>query len=76
MYAFYLNETFSSDQLCTVPVVNMRRADLNTHAELKWLISSCQIEETALIFIDEVCGNYISNAKLLYDFHDFAFLIV
>ncbi|OWM72786.1 hypothetical protein CDL15_Pgr024838 [Punica granatum] len=58
MYAFYLYETFSSDQLCTVPVINMRRADLSTHAELKWLLSSCQVQETSLIFIDEIDLSY------------------
>lgn len=63
MYAFCLNEMFSSDRLCTVPVVNLRRADLNTQAELKWLISSCQVDETALIFLDEVCGVILLTRK-------------
>ncbi|KAJ4830283.1 hypothetical protein Tsubulata_003615, partial [Turnera subulata] len=52
MYAFYLNiEKLASDQLCTVPVINMKRAELSSRAELKWLLDSCQIEESSLIFI-------------------------
>lgn len=58
MYAFYLNETFSSNQMCTVPIINMSRADLNSHAELKWILSSCQIDESSLVFIDEVGHNH------------------
>lgn len=54
MYAFYLNETLESDQLCTVPVINMKREDLSSHAEMKWLLDSCQIDESSLIFVDEV----------------------
>ncbi|XP_043808086.1 uncharacterized protein LOC110603340 isoform X3 [Manihot esculenta] len=53
MYAFYLNETLESDQLCTVPVINMKREDLSSHAEMKWLLDSCQIDELSLIFVDE-----------------------
>ncbi|XP_065847833.1 uncharacterized protein [Euphorbia lathyris] len=54
MYAFYLNETLESDQLCTVPVISMKRVDLGNHAELKWLLDSCQIDESSLIFVDEI----------------------
>ncbi|GFZ14463.1 hypothetical protein Acr_24g0006530 [Actinidia rufa] len=53
MYAFYLNETLRSNELCTVPVINMKRADLNSHAELKWLLDSCHIDQSSLIFVDE-----------------------
>lgn len=56
MYAFYLNETQKTDQFCTVPVINMKRADLNAHAELQWLLDSCQIDQSSLIFVDEVCS--------------------
>ncbi|XP_022721259.1 exopolyphosphatase PRUNE1-like isoform X2 [Durio zibethinus] len=53
MYAFYLNEMLESHELCTVPVINMKRTELNSHAELKWLLDSCQIDQSFLIFIDE-----------------------
>ncbi|XP_020536053.1 exopolyphosphatase PRUNE1 isoform X1 [Jatropha curcas] len=58
MYAFYLNETLESDQLCTVPVINMKRADFSSHAELTWLLDSCQIDESSIIFIDEIDLSY------------------
>ncbi|GMY38220.1 exopolyphosphatase PRUNE1-like [Fagus crenata] len=58
MYAFYLNETSKSNQLCTVPVINMKRADLSSHAEIKWLIESCQIDQSSLIFVDEIDLSY------------------
>ncbi|KAJ7942651.1 Protein prune like [Quillaja saponaria] len=54
MYAFYLNETQKTDQFCTVPIINMKRADLNSHAELKWLLDSCHIDQSSLIFVDEI----------------------
>ncbi|KAL4335450.1 hypothetical protein GQ457_07G033210 [Hibiscus cannabinus] len=54
MYAYYLNETLGNDQFCTVPVINTKRAELNSHAELKWLLDSCEIDRSSLIFIDEV----------------------
>ncbi|KAK3016005.1 hypothetical protein RJ639_007034 [Escallonia herrerae] len=57
-YAFYLNETLKNDQFCTVPVVNMKRADLNSHSELKWLLESCNIDQASLIFFDEIDLSY------------------
>lgn len=54
MYAFFLSETRKNSQSCTVPVISMKRADLSTHAELKWLVKSCGMDESNLIFIDEV----------------------
>ncbi|KAK2995281.1 hypothetical protein RJ640_029612, partial [Escallonia rubra] len=57
-YAFYLNETLKNDQFCTVPVVNMKRADLNSHSELKWLLDSCNIDQACLIFFDEIDLSY------------------
>ncbi|KAK8641655.1 hypothetical protein V6N13_011039 [Hibiscus sabdariffa] len=54
MYAYYLNETLGNDQFCTVPVINTKRAELNSHAELKWLLDSCEIDRSSLIFIDEI----------------------
>ncbi|KAG7026383.1 Exopolyphosphatase PRUNE1 [Cucurbita argyrosperma subsp. argyrosperma] len=57
-YAFYLNETHKYDEYCTVPVINMKRADLNSHPELKWLLGSCQINTLSLIFIDEIDLSY------------------
>lgn len=61
MYAFYLNETLRSDQFCTVPIINIKRANLGSHAELKWLLDSCQIDQSSLIFADEVCFYVISS---------------
>ncbi|XP_056166136.1 uncharacterized protein LOC115681133 isoform X2 [Syzygium oleosum] len=58
MYAFYLNETLGDDQICTVPVINMRRADFGSHVDLKWLLNSCQIDEASLVFIDEIDLSY------------------
>lgn len=58
MYAFYLNETCKSNQLCTVPVINMKRAELPSHAEIRWLIESCQIDQSSLIFVDEIDLSY------------------
>ncbi|KAL5577894.1 hypothetical protein UlMin_019593 [Ulmus minor] len=58
MYAFYLSETRNMDQFCTVPIINMKRADLSSHAELKWLLDSCQIDQESLIFIDEIDLSY------------------
>lgn len=68
MYAFYLNETLNANQFCTVPVINMKRADLNSHAELKWLFDSCQIDQSSLFFIDEIDLSYFDlfgNLKLV-----------
>lgn len=62
MYAFYLNETFNDDQLCTVPVINMKRSDAHSNVELGWLLDSCFVDQSSLIFIDEVCS--ILYAKL------------
>ncbi|XP_040363007.1 exopolyphosphatase PRUNE1 isoform X2 [Rosa chinensis] len=53
MYAFYVNETHKSDHLCTVPVINMKRSDISSQSELKWLLASCQIDHMSLIFVDE-----------------------
>ncbi|XP_021596731.1 uncharacterized protein LOC110603340 isoform X4 [Manihot esculenta] len=64
MYAFYLNETLESDQLCTVPVINMKREDLSSHAEMKWLLDSCQIDELSLIFVDELAGILLDTGNL------------
>ncbi|XP_050109019.1 uncharacterized protein LOC126587950 isoform X2 [Malus sylvestris] len=57
-YAFYLNETQKSDQFCTVPVINMKRSAINSKAELKWLLDSCQIDQSSLIFVDEIDLSY------------------
>lgn len=58
MYAFYLNETLCNSQLCTVPVINMKRADFDSRAELKWLLDSCCIDHSLLIFVDEIDLSY------------------
>ncbi|XP_021823695.1 exopolyphosphatase PRUNE1-like isoform X1 [Prunus avium] len=57
-YAFYLNEARKSDQICTVPVINMKRLDIRSQAELKWLLDSCQIDQSSLIFVDEIDLSY------------------
>ncbi|CAN4080301.1 unnamed protein product [Withania somnifera] len=58
MYAFYLNETLNDDQLCTVPVINMKRSDVHSRAELRWLLDSCFVDQSSLIFIDEIDLSY------------------
>ncbi|KAI3991612.1 hypothetical protein MKX01_009654 [Papaver californicum] len=58
LYAFYLSETLKSSQLCTVPIINMKRGDLNSHAELTWLLESCHIDLSSLIFVDEIDLSY------------------
>lgn len=58
MYAFYLNETLESDEFCTVPIINMKREDLSSHAELKWLLDSCHFDDSSLIFVDEIDLSY------------------
>ncbi|KAK9121570.1 hypothetical protein Syun_019187 [Stephania yunnanensis] len=58
IYAFYLNGLLKNSQLCTVPIINMKRAELDRHAELKWLLESCQIDLSSLIFIDEIDLSY------------------
>ncbi|XP_019227817.1 PREDICTED: uncharacterized protein LOC109209088 [Nicotiana attenuata] len=57
-YAFYLNETLNDNQLCTVPVINMKRSDIHSHAELRWLLDSCFLDKSSLIFIDEIDLSY------------------
>ncbi|XP_055803522.1 uncharacterized protein LOC129872603 [Solanum dulcamara] len=58
MYAFYLSETLNDDQLCTVPVINMKRSDAHAHDELRWLLDSCFVDQSSLIFIDEIDLSY------------------
>lgn len=53
-YAFYLDGTLKNSQFCSVPVVNMKRTDLVSHTDLHWLLHSCHIDLSSLIFIDEV----------------------
>lgn len=70
MYSFYLNLTSRNYQICIVPIININRANLGSHVELKWLLDSCQIDQSSLIFADEVSliyninfNNYIFNKK-------------
>nr|GEV80994.1 exopolyphosphatase PRUNE1-like isoform X1 [Tanacetum cinerariifolium] len=58
MYSYYLNETDTNSQYCTVPVFNNKRTCLNSHAELKWLLNTCDIDLSSLLFIDEVDLSY------------------
>nr|GFB40642.1 protein prune homolog isoform X2 [Tanacetum cinerariifolium]GFB62795.1 protein prune homolog isoform X2 [Tanacetum cinerariifolium] len=53
MYSYYLNETDTGSQYCTVPVFNNKRTRLNSHAELKWLLNTCDIDHSSILFIDE-----------------------
>ncbi|XP_058744245.1 uncharacterized protein LOC131616817 [Vicia villosa] len=58
MYSFYLNLTSKNDQICIVPIININRANLGSHVELKWLLDSCQIDQSSLIFADEIDMSY------------------
>ncbi|KAM0950727.1 putative inorganic diphosphatase [Dioscorea sansibarensis] len=58
LYAYFLNETKESRYNCIVPVINMERDDLRIHPELNWLLHSCQIEVSSLVFIDEIDLTY------------------
>ncbi|TKY68043.1 prune-like protein [Spatholobus suberectus] len=58
MYSFYLNVTSESDQFCTVPIININRENLGSHVELKWLLDSCRIDQSSLIFADEIDLSY------------------
>ncbi|KAH9288335.1 hypothetical protein KI387_032452, partial [Taxus chinensis] len=57
-YAYYLKAISKCSQLCTVPVINMKRADLPLFPEVEWLFESCCIEQASLIFIDEINLSY------------------
>ncbi|KAJ8545244.1 hypothetical protein K7X08_017827 [Anisodus acutangulus] len=54
LHAFYLNEILNDDQLCTVPVINMKRSDVHSHAQLTCLLDSCFVDQSSLIFVDEI----------------------
>ncbi|KAK1284122.1 hypothetical protein QJS10_CPB21g00986 [Acorus calamus] len=43
-YAFFLNEMLEDSKSCTVPIINVKREDLNTHKELMWLLHSCRVD--------------------------------
>lgn len=58
MYAFYLHETLQNNQFCTVPIINMKRTEMDSHAELKWLLDSCHVDQSSLLFIDEIDLSY------------------
>ncbi|KAL2982721.1 hypothetical protein AAZX31_12G002500 [Glycine max] len=58
MYSFYLHVTSESNQFCTVPIININRANLGSHVELKWLLDSCHIDQSSLIFADEIDLSY------------------
>ncbi|KAL7241414.1 hypothetical protein ACSBR1_014080 [Camellia fascicularis] len=36
----------------------MKSADLDSHTELKWLLDSCYIDHSSLVFIDEIDLSY------------------
>uniref|UniRef100_A0A7N0TG72 Uncharacterized protein n=1 Tax=Kalanchoe fedtschenkoi TaxID=63787 RepID=A0A7N0TG72_KALFE len=58
MYAFYLSETTDDEEVCLVPIINIKRADLNARIDVKLLLDSCQIDHTSLIFLDEIDLSY------------------
>ncbi|MED6110860.1 hypothetical protein PIB30_046866, partial [Stylosanthes scabra] len=58
MYSFYLHVTSKKEQFCTVPIINIDRANLGSHVELNWLLDSCQIDQSSLIFVDEIDLSY------------------
>ncbi|GKV28149.1 hypothetical protein SLEP1_g37236 [Rubroshorea leprosula] len=63
IYAFYLNRTLENDEFFTVPIINMHRAELSSHAELIWLLDSCQIDQSSLIYFDEVFITILMGSK-------------
>lgn len=54
MYAFFLSMTRNNSQSYVVPIISMKRAELATRSELKWLVKSCGMDEASFIFVDEV----------------------
>nr|GEV25972.1 protein prune homolog isoform X2 [Tanacetum cinerariifolium] len=54
MYACDLNEIDIGSQYCTVHVFNNKRTRLNSHDELKWLLNTCDIDHSSLLFIDDI----------------------
>ncbi|XP_071922239.1 uncharacterized protein [Coffea arabica] len=64
MYAFYLNESLQNKLFCTVPIINMTRADMESRAELKWLLDACHVDQSSLVFLDEHDDGYswVKNA--------------
>nr|XP_027088058.1 exopolyphosphatase PRUNE1-like isoform X3 [Coffea arabica] len=58
MYAFYLNESLQNKLFCTVPIINMTRADMESRAELKWLLDACHVDQSSLVFLDEIDLSY------------------
>ncbi|XP_065037313.1 uncharacterized protein LOC103983695 [Musa acuminata AAA Group] len=66
--AFFLNETQTSSQHCVLPVINTKRADFMAHSELKWLLNSCRVDESSIVFVDEIDLSYhnrFGNLKLV-----------
>ncbi|KAG6393883.1 hypothetical protein SASPL_144457 [Salvia splendens] len=51
---FMLTRLSKAKHFFTVPVINMKRADLDTHVNVRWLLNSCHIDLSSLIFIDEI----------------------
>ncbi|XP_075477512.1 uncharacterized protein LOC142518606 [Primulina tabacum] len=58
MYAFYLDQNHKSNQFCTLPIINMKRADFDSCADLQWLLNSCHIDLSSLICNDEIDLSY------------------
>nr|GEX48439.1 protein prune homolog isoform X1 [Tanacetum cinerariifolium] len=65
MYSCYLNETDIDSQYCTVHVFNNKRTRLNSHAELKWPLNTCDIDHSSLLFIDKIYSQK-NNDVLLF----------
>ncbi|XP_057873235.2 uncharacterized protein LOC131079339 isoform X2 [Cryptomeria japonica] len=60
-YAYYLKTMTKCNQMCPVPIINMKRGDLPLFPEVKWLFESCCIEQASLIFIDEINLSYYNQ---------------
>ncbi|KZV21669.1 hypothetical protein F511_16375 [Dorcoceras hygrometricum] len=58
MYAFYIDQNHKSNQFCTLPIINMKRSDLDGCADLQWLLNSCHVDLSSLICIDEIDLSY------------------
>ncbi|URE05886.1 DHHA2 domain [Musa troglodytarum] len=66
--AFFLNQTQTSSHHCVLPVINTKRADFVAHSELKWLLNSCRVDESSIVFVDEIDLSYhnrFGNLKLV-----------
>ncbi|EFJ29871.1 hypothetical protein SELMODRAFT_440571 [Selaginella moellendorffii] len=57
-YAYFLHTKRESQNHCIVPVVNMKRSDLQIHTEIDWLFKAVQLDVESLVFSDEISLTY------------------